>query len=589
MSAARPDRGYPQSWEDWSCPTCGESSQQPCRTRAGEDKVLPHLRRLLLAAAAWVVVRATAGAAADDRLRLARSLLEGGPVTGRSARLSGRRAARRAGRGGGRTSLDLAGSRRTDIDRFAGLAAVQRELADYVEVMIGLETHQIRARLREDAEMLTRAWSAAELLDAGDLPDLLRSGERASWPLTPEQVLELVEVQDLLQVLPVVRRRRRHAELLAPPRAADRPLWQVTYARENGVFEAVRAGTAEDEPAGTRAGGGRRRGEPGRLIGVGDVPAVVEDVLRQCSVPAGGPVRIRWVSDEHARPPGMPRRQATVWEQPDMPRELEERARAIAGSPQRMAEMAAALDRLRADLDPADVVTHLVQAGRRAQAEQPPTPPIELGAAGRECVVPDERAARAVGWEWVDPAAIVNAGSRPWGEFGRHRPEQMERITRRLLTEQDPMSAAVETFAEEPMQLDRVQGPAGPIYEVGSNGLHRTHLGRLLPLPWVFADIRLIPLPTRVQPFWKHQDELIGLWRGLLGRGLVTGQLTTEPVVRLELDWAAASWLLTTAKTACAINQAYERVYPGAWEAIGVPAGTATDPQRWTAWLTTTP
>lgn len=134
MSAARPDRGYPQSQEDWSCPTCAQSSQLPCRTRDG-DKVLPHLRRLLLPR--W-----------------------GGWSSGRPP---------------GRPRM----------------------------------TGCVRPG---------RCWkAAAELLDAGDLPDLLRSGERASWPLTPDQVLELVEVQELLQVLPVVRRRRRHAELLAPP------------------------------------------------------------------------------------------------------------------------------------------------------------------------------------------------------------------------------------------------------------------------------------------------------------------------------------------------------------------------------------
>jgi len=413
--------------------------------------VLPHLRRLVLAAVGWLVVRAAAGADADDRLRLAGALLDGVPVTGR--------AARRADRRGGRTAPDRAGPWRPVIDRFAGLAAVQGELADYVPVVIGLETHEVRTRLRDDADMLTRGWSAAELLDAGDLPDRLRTGERPSWPLTPEQVLELVEVQELLQLLPVVRR-RRHAELLAPPRLVDRPLWQVTYARENGVFDAVLTGAADDRPAGTRAGGRRPGGELRRLIGVGDVPAVVEDVLRQCSVPAGGPVRIRWVSDECARRPGIPRRQATVWEQPDMPHDQAERARVIAGSPRRMAEMATALDRLRADLDPADVAFHLVEAARRAQAEQPPTPTIALGAAGGECVVLEERAARAVGWDWVDPAAIVNAGNLPWGGFARHRPEQMALITRRLLTAPDPTSAAVRTFAEEPMRLDRVQGPA---------------------------------------------------------------------------------------------------------------------------------
>jgi hypothetical protein len=57
-------------------------------------------------------------------------------------------------------------------------------------------------------------------------------------------------------------------------------------------------------------------------------------------------------------------------------------------------------------------------------------------------------------------------------------------------------------------------------------------------------------------------------------------------VVRLDLDWAAAPWLLATAGTACAINQAYERVYPGAWNALGVPPGVAGNPDRWAGWLT---
>ena len=265
-----------------------------------------------------------------------------------------------------------------------------------------------------------------------------------------------------------------------------------------------------------------------------------------------------------------------------MPHDHDERARVIAGSPERMAEMAAALDRLRADLDPADVPAHLAEAARRARAEQPPTPLIELGAAGRECVVPDERAARAVSWGWVDPAEIMHAGSRPWGEFGSHRPEQMALITRRLLTAADPRSAAVRTFAEEPMRLDRVQGPAGPTYEVGANGLHRAHLGRLLPLPWVFADIRLGPAAVE-DPTGPHAP-------GGADRALARPAAPRpgrRPAHRRTSPTAGAG----LGRRALAADHGRDclRDQPGLPRGLGsrrVPHGTATDPQRWTTWLT---
>lgn len=569
MNAARSTAADPARWDDWSCPICGGRRGEPCRTRTEEDRALPHLRRLLLWAAGWLVGRIAAAADPDDRLRLARVLLAGGHTTNHTTG----RATTRGGPWG------------PVADRFAGLAAVQSELAGYVPVVIRLETHQVRTRLRDDADSLVRARKAAALLAGGSLPNQLRSGARPSWPLTPEQILELVDVDELLQVLPAVRRRRTHAEVLARPPANDPPLWTVRYERENGVYEAVLARPAWRQPAATRDDEHPHGGSLARLIGVGDVPAVVEDLLRQCSVPAGGPVRIRWTGDEGGSRLGMPRREATVWEHPELPHDRDERVHAIAGSAQRKAEMTTALRELRAVLDPDDVPVHLVETARRAQADQPPTPPIVLDDL-EDCLAQDRHAARGIGWDWVDSAAIVNAGNLAWGAFADHRPERMALIARRLLTAEDPWRAAVRTFAEEPMRLVRVQGPAGPIYEVDSNGLHRAHLARLLPLPWVFADIRLVPLPWAVEPSWEYGDELTTLWRGLLRHGLVAGRLATDPVVRLDLDWAAAPWLLATAETACAINRAYERVYPGAWAAVGVPPGVADDPGRWTAWLT---
>lgn len=73
--------------------------------------------------------------------------------------------------------------------------------------------------------------------------------------------------------------------------------------------------------------------------------------------------------------------------------------------------------------------------------------------------------------------------------------------------------------------------------------------------------------------------------QGPAAPGLVAGRLATDPVVRLELDWAAARWLLAPAEVACPTNRAYEAACSGAWDELGVRTGVAVDPVAWTAWL----
>ena len=159
MSAAQPAAAQPARWDDWSCPTCRERRGEPCRTRTEADRALPHLRRLLLWATAWLIGRIAGQADPDDRLRLARGLLAGGPTTGGAANRAAPSAPKRGE------------PWRAVADRFSGLAAVQRELAGYVPVVIRLDTHQPRMRLQDDAEILLRARKAAALLADGSLPN----------------------------------------------------------------------------------------------------------------------------------------------------------------------------------------------------------------------------------------------------------------------------------------------------------------------------------------------------------------------------------------------------------------------------------
>jgi hypothetical protein len=107
--------------------------------------------------------------------------------------------------------------------------------------------------------------------------------------------------------------------------------------------------------------------------------------------------------------------------------------------------------------------------------------------------------------------------------------------------------------------------------------MHRTHLCRLLPLPWLFAAVRVEPLPRELRARWEHRKELAALWKGLIRRGLITGSVADGLEPRLHLVHAAAAWLLSRAGIATSINRAYERLYPGAWRRLGIPDGIATD------------
>jgi putative AlgH/UPF0301 family transcriptional regulator len=55
----------------------------------------------------------------------------------------------------------------------------------------------------------------------------------------------------------------------------------------------------------------------------------------------------------------------------------------------------------------------------------------------------------------------------------------------------------------------------------------------------------------------------------------------------LHVDDAVAIWLLAPPAQAIAWAATYDRAYPGALAALGIPPQVYADEHAWTAWLTT--
>ncbi|MFB7190323.1 hypothetical protein ACFCZT_34665, partial [Streptomyces sp. NPDC056230] len=72
----------------------------------------------------------------------------------------------------------------------------------------------------------------------------------------------------------------------------------------------------------------------------------------------------------------------------------------------------------------------------------------------------------------------------------------------------------------------------------------------------------------------------------LIERGLVHGSISYQgDFATLQLDAAPAPWLIGDDAFASAYNSAYERVYPGALNQLGIPSTALNGARTWCAWL----
>jgi len=197
---------------------------------------------------------------------------------------------------------------------------------------------------------------------------------------------------------------------------------------------------------------------------------------------------------------------------------------------------------------------------------------------------------------WIDPTTVVAGNARTWNDFSNHRPEVVEWIIRRLLTASDTTKALCKVLANgsNAPQLIRYDGPAGPLHVMGGDGTHRTHAMRILNAPLMAAEVTIKPLPLQVtqddvqapRAGAAHENDLPRLWEGLLRRGLIHGHLiSTSGEPRLNVDHAAGGWMLLDPTRAVAVNQAYEKIYPGSLAAVGIPSTALHNSRTWRNWL----
>jgi hypothetical protein len=201
----------------------------------------------------------------------------------------------------------------------------------------------------------------------------------------------------------------------------------------------------------------------------------------------------------------------------------------------------------------------------------------------------------ASGYGWVDPRAICETADLKWGQFSR-RSESLAMMLESLLATTNLRGTLVNDFLApdefDLVSLRRVPGPrGGALFELASHGSHRIHAARILDLPWLFATQNCERTPTTVQLHngevtRVQRAELIGIWEGLVARGVVDGSVDAGWIPALQnMRRPPALWLLGLPERACILNRAYETVHPGALAAAGIPAQIATDPTAWRRWL----
>ncbi|MGJ6127421.1 hypothetical protein QN239_33110 [Mycolicibacterium sp. Y3] len=187
------------------------------------------------------------------------------------------------------------------------------------------------------------------------------------------------------------------------------------------------------------------------------------------------------------------------------------------------------------------------------------------------------------GWatwaHWIEPRLLTSTNAAVWGEIGREpRRDTVVQVAGWL---HDAVAGATlddwlaQMFARDPMLLNRVEGPAGPVYEV-LRGTHRAHAARIWDLPWVLAQVHVERLAKPLRPRTALTE---ALWEGLVRRGLISAARDGQC---WYLQEAVAEWMLTPPAMVVAWNAMYERTYPGALQATtGLDAPTLFDADRW--------
>jgi hypothetical protein len=546
---------------DWPCDRCGADARQACRSlRSGRYRRTAHLTRWSTALVFTLATRWL------DRLRVRDRLVLATRAVGSADRKDGPAAwTDVTGMLWQADQLQRALVHRVvdDADRFVDVAELRRP---------GL---QLAAAMKEAGNLLRQLHMQNDPrlaeVDTMVLPEL--DGHPARLSLG-----QLRAARDLGQVHVMTADMSRRADAVVAATGTDAGRWAVRW-EPSGRFDAEPISDGGwDGPA---------------VRGWAAHPAAVADELGRWSTPPR-PAEITW----RDAPPSSMARLCVLTPSPT-PYVTEDQANAaFMAQPDRLADVVAEIDSLRRSCPPARVPDEVAARAARLQAEEPQLPDL---------FAPEEPWARTTTVEWVRTRAVVRTPDGVWGRFDGVEPERhaewIPERTAELLAVRyaDVPAYLARHFAAHSesgaVQLLRVPGPAGPLYTAGSGGSHRVHLCRILGLPWMFAVTTMMSLPRRIETTAvtprEHGPEgcraTAELWRGLLDRGIVRGELISRYsnwVVELRLGYALAPWMLLPADRATAYNQRYELIYPGALAAAGIPDGALQSPSAWRSWLT---
>jgi hypothetical protein len=329
--------------------------------------------------------------------------------------------------------------------------------------------------------------------------------------------------------------------------------------------------------------------------GYAPTPAAAYDVLATATSPA--------VPAIHIDPPVMPVREAAQFTPGSEPEPFDLLSALLEHGGPELAEHLRACRERRDQLAATDLKAYLQ---KRADELNTADPQIELDLDG--LAYDRELFAWVHAVQWVPTRVILHTPNPVWGYFehGRH-PQTLTEITEGLITSGDLVEFTRRFFTIGEIQLNRIPGPAGPLYTLNQDGTHRVHAARLLDLPWLLARVNTASLPTTItleaafarDPARPRNrgitdrdlTERRDLWQGLLRRGLIAGELEhptgLDHIAFLRLRWQRlpAPWWLFSPAHAARINHAYEQRYPGALAALDIPAGVSMEPHAWTAWL----
>ncbi|MFC8042194.1 hypothetical protein [Nocardia sp. NPDC057353] len=199
--------------------------------------------------------------------------------------------------------------------------------------------------------------------------------------------------------------------------------------------------------------------------------------------------------------------------------------------------------------------------------------------------------------DWIDPRTVLAlpARAREVGDDDRWSLAGFCRTLRAVGGEPE-LRSWMDDFLlggrTQPIRLVRVEGPAGPVYELRADGARRLQFARVFGLP-VLALVRAAQLPRPLLPASTPAatgfDRWGELWQGLRRHRLLD---VAEDAAHTPPRWnparLTAEWLLLPPAVATAANRAYDRLHPGGLaRATGLPDAVLFDADRWAGTLLT--